>query len=700
MNDPSDAMRLLPYLNREQYGERPFLRGPNYDAKPSETTTADRYNRVGDHYEVTDHKIDYDYDNSDLTLFPRMQDYSQGRPDIYKRWIDRKSGSPTLGDNIAFFFKYQTMWMYWRYLMWNFTGRQNGEQGYYSWDITSGNWLTGIDGYDGARLGNRAELTETMRSNQANNKYYGIPFLLGLIGLFWQASRKPKDFLGVLGLFFITGMGIVLYTNEPPNEPRERDYALAGSFFTFSMWVGLAIPALYGLFSEKIKFGGIPAAALCTVLGLTAPFLMGTQNFDDHSRRNHYAARDYASNFLNSCAPNAIIFTYGDNDTYPLWYCQEVENIRRDVRVVNLSLIAVDWYIEQLRRKVNDSAPIKLSLTTDEIRGFKRIQIPFYNPAGQDAPDQPMSLKDVMKFLSEDKLPAQSGRPFDTYLPTRKIYIPINKEQILKEGVLSAKDSAAIVPAIAFDLGKNTNYILKDDLAVMDIINSNFPERPIYFAVTVQPDKLLNLNDYLQLEGMGLRLVPLRNPSDRRFSVMGAGRVETDIAYRNIMENFKWGGFDKERLFVDKSYQPSVQTMRVLFIRTANELLRAGEKQKAIDLVDKYFAAFPPMNFPWDFNSNFLINIYVQAGAYDKAKDKIRPYAAEMAANLKYYKSLGDDVNRGYEQDQQYTMRTATDLLRSAEEMKDEALKKELEDMFSPYGVKVPQEPVLPMEKN
>jgi hypothetical protein len=568
MNAPTDAMRLLPYLNREQYGERPFLRGPNYDAQPKKTEVTDRYNRVGDRYEVTDHKIDYEYDGKDLTLFPRMQDYSQGRPDIYKQWIGRKSGRPTLGDNIEFFFKYQTMWMYWRYLMWNFTGRQNGDQGYYSWDITSGNWITGFDGYDGMRIGNREELPETMKNNQANNHYFGIPFLLGLLGLFWQSMRRGRDFMGILGLFFITGMGIVLYTNEPPNEPRERDYALAGSFFTFSIWVGMAVPALYDIVSKLLKAKGIVPAVGVTALGLVAPFLMGTQNFDDHSRAGHTAARDYASNFLESCAPNAIIFTYGDNDTYPLWYCQEVENIRPDVRVVNLSLIAVDWYIEQLRRKVNQSDPIKMSLKPESIRGFKRIQIPFYNPAGQEAPDTPMAIGDVIKFLGEDhKLPAASGRSFDTYLPTRKIFIPINKEEMIKNGLATATDSVA--PAIAFDLGKNTNYILKDDLAVMDVINSNWPERPIYFAVTVQPDKILNMNDYLQLEGMGLRLVPFRTPSDRRYSVMGSGRVNTDVVYTNIMEKFKWGGFDKKRLFVDKSYQPSVQTQRVLFIRTA-----------------------------------------------------------------------------------------------------------------------------------
>ena len=369
MNDPSDPMRLLPYLNREQYGERPLVRGPHFDARPSGMESEERYGRVGNRYEVVDEKLDYTYPPSTEALFPRMGDYSQGRPALYRRWIDKPSGEPTFGDNIEFFWKYQLGWMYWRYFMWNFSGRQNGDQGYYAWDVTSGNWISGIAPLDNARLGDQSQLPDFQKYDQARNKYYLIPFLLGLLGMFFHYQRRPRDFAALFALFIITGIGIIVYSNQPPNEPRERDYVLAGSFFTYTIWIGLSVVALYDLLANRLKQAAI-AAPVAALIGLAAPLLMVTQNWDDHSRAKHYASRDYASNFLNSCLPNAIIFTYGDNDTYPLWYCQEVEGIRTDVRVVNLSLIAVDWYIDQLRRSVNNSPALDMSIPAEQLRGI------------------------------------------------------------------------------------------------------------------------------------------------------------------------------------------------------------------------------------------------------------------------------------------------------------------------------------------
>ena len=252
MNDPSDPMRLLPYLNREQYGERPLLRGPHFDARPSGMDSEERYGRVGDRYEVVDEKLDYTYPSGTQTLFPRMGDYSQGRPALYRRWIEKTSGEPTFGDNIEFFWKYQLGWMYWRYFMWNFSGRQNGDQGYYAWDVTSGNWISGIDVLDNARLGNQSELPDFQKNDQARNKYYMIPFLLGLLGMFFHYQRRPRDFAAIFALFIITGIGIIVYSNQPPNEPRERDYVLAGSFFTYTIWIGLSVLALYDLFSKRL----------------------------------------------------------------------------------------------------------------------------------------------------------------------------------------------------------------------------------------------------------------------------------------------------------------------------------------------------------------------------------------------------------------------------------------------------------------
>ncbi|MCB0570221.1 MAG: DUF2723 domain-containing protein, partial [Phaeodactylibacter sp.] len=361
MNAPSDAMRLLPYLNREQYGERALLRGPHFDAKPIETETKDRYGRVGGHYEIIDQKISYVYRNSDKMLFPRMGDYTQGRPALYKRWMGLNPnaplppGRPNQLDNLQFLFSYQLGWMYWRYFMWNFSGRQNGEQGFYPWNKSAGHWITGITFLDNIRLPGQSFLPETMKKDPARNKYYMLPFLFGIFGMFFHFRRRNYNAIGLLALFVITGIGIIIYSNQPPNEPRERDYVLVGSIFTFCIWVGMGVLAVFEFLRERLKQSGAVAAVIASLIVLSAPLLMGTQNFDDHSRRHHTGARDYASNFLESCAPNAIIFTYGDNDTYPLWYAQEVEGIRTDVRVVNLSLIAVDWYIDLLRRKVNDS---------------------------------------------------------------------------------------------------------------------------------------------------------------------------------------------------------------------------------------------------------------------------------------------------------------------------------------------------------
>lgn len=752
MNDPSDPMRLLPYLNREQYGERPLLRGPHFDAKPKGIKSEDRYGRVGDHYEVVDEKVDYEYSSADQTLFPRMGDYSQGRPALYRRWIENPKGTPTFADNVEFFWKYQLGWMYCRYFMWNFAGRQNGEQGYYSWDPSAGNWISGIGFIDEKRVGNQKELPDFQKNNQARNTYFLIPFLFGLFGLFFHwfngrssenasqqrptlliaggistllamawylmmdwfgvenyvlllllalaafvllfmdAIERSPEFAAIMALFVITGIGIIVYSNQPPNEPRERDYVLAASFFTYAIWIGMGVLALFNLLANVLRVSEVLAGGVSTLLALSAPLLMVTQNWDDHSRHEHYASRDYASNFLNSCAKDAIIFTYGDNDTYPLWYCQEVEGIRPDVRVVNLSLIAVDWYINQLRRAVNEAPAIEMSIPPEKIRGFKRVQTPFFIP--NNGPEREMTLEQVLKFVSEDhKLPTEGGRDFDSFLPTRKIAIPVNKAEMIANKLISPNDSL-VVDTIHFDLGEDKTYLIKDDLAILDIIASNFSKRPIYWAVTCREDKLLGLQDYLQLEGLALRIVPKRTPSSlEAFGIIGSGGVDTEAAYKNIMENWKWGDFDKKRLFVDRSYMPSLQTMRVVFIRVARQLVAEGKKDKAIALVDKYFESFPEYNFPYDQFSAYLADVYFRAGANDKAAAKIREIAKTMEQQLRFYESLSSDFKKGYKQENDFAMGTAQTLMRMAADMKDEALKKDLEQIFGPY---LPTQPQLP----
>ena len=682
MNKPSDPMRLLPYLNREQYGERPLLYGPNYDANPINNDVEQRYGQKDGKYQYVDEKISYVYNKKDNVLFPRMSDGSQGRPEKYRQWVNGK-GKPSFADNIVYLFRYQIGWMYWRYFMWNFAGRQNGDQGFYKWDVSSGHWASGIKPLDEIHLRhNLDELPETLKNNDARNSYYLLPLLFGILGLFYHASRRRNDFIALLTLFVITGIGIIIYSNQPPNEPRERDYVLVGSFFTFCIWIGMGALAMFNILQEKAKMSGKTAALVGSLVVLSAPLIMGFENFDDHSRAHHTGARDYASNFLESCAPNAIIFTYGDNDTYPLWYAQEVENIRTDVRVVNLSLIAVDWYIDQLRRKVNDSAPIRMTVPKDAYRGKLRNTVPYYNTSGQD---REMSAEELLTFIGEEhQLSGQGGRVIESYMPTRNVYLSVDNQRMLEMGAISPSDTN-LVSKIPIDL-KGKNYLIKDELAILDVIASNIADRPVYFAVTCRPEKMFGLDDYMQLEGLGLRIVPVKTKSEEGLYVYGNGRVSTDILYDNVMTKFKWGGFDTHDTYVDRSYGPSVQSHRVIMMRTARQLIREGKKDKAINLLEKYFEAFPHKNFPYDFHTWQMIRILLDADAYETAKPHIKVLATEVADFLAFYASLDPDHldpdTGSFGQDFQLYMATKQQIMLAVKKANDTGFEKELEEMF------------------
>ncbi len=691
MNAPSDAMRLLPYLNREQYGERPLLKGPSFNI-PQDGIKYDReerYGIVGDKYEIVDEKISYNYDSKYEMLFPRMGHLDDARKPLYKMWLDIPQDSnvpsnrPTMGDNLGFFFKYQVSWMYYRYFMWNFAGRQNGEQGVFPWDYRSGNWLSGIGFYDSWRLGNQSELPATIANNKARNKYYLLPFLFGLIGLFFHAKKRGADFLGLLALFIITGIGIIVYSNQPPQEPRERDYVLAGSIFTYCIWIGMGVLGIFQLLRTKISPSA--AAPVAVALVALAPLLMGVQNFDDHNRRHHTGSRDYASNFLNSCKPNAIIFTYGDNDTYPLWYAQEVENIRTDVRVVNLSLIAVDWYINQLRRRVNDSAPIKMTLTPESIRGKLRNQL-YIDPYNKG---QLMSLKDAIRFVKEDN-PIANGQ-LKSYMPTRKLFIPFGPEERKKAAANGIIDPSNpnLVNRIDFGLGKSGSFLFKGDVAVLDIVANNLYERPIYFAVTCRPESMLGLGAFTQLTGLAREIVPIKSAGEanRYGTMLGSGRVAVDEVYDNVMNKFRWGGFDKKDLFVDRSYGPTVQTTQVAISRTISTMIDQGDTQRAEQLLDKYFEAFPHMNFPYDNSTMLYINDYVRLGKMDKAKTHLTILANELSEYLNYYTSLDpDDLAKGFGRDYAQTMAAKDRVLALVTQMKDPGFETELKEMFAPYA--------------
>lgn len=641
MNNPSDPYSLVSYLNREQYGERPLAYGPHFASERDEqnpyTNKGDVYRPVAGEYRKVDERYEPNYKPDDMTFFPRLGHMDEGRASQYRRWLNLESGNPTFADNLQFFFKYQIGWMYVRYFMWNFVGRQNAEQGFESWDPTRGNWISGINFIDNARLYNQAKMPQEWKNDPGRNTYYFLPLIFGLIGMFWHFKRSPKEALSVFVLFLMTGLAIIVFLNQPPAEPRERDYGFAGSFFTFAVWVGLACVAIFEMMRDKMSKS---VAAVLSLLPLTAPAIMISQNWDDHSRAGHYGARDYARNFLMSVEKDALIFTYGDNDTYPLWYCQEVENIRRDVRVVNFSLLAVDWYINQLQRKVNDSPRIKMTMTPDKYRGGLRNFI-YVNPERKE-----MSLADGVKFVAGDNpRRLQGGQDIESYLPAKNLYIPVpkDKEMLRQKGFVLPTDSdSTIVDTMRFTVDKNV--LIKDDVALLDIISNNIWERPIYFAVTCRPEKTLGMSKYFQLEGLGLRIVPVQSAPDAmlRGSMTGLGRVAVDKMFEHLTKDFRWGNFDKHKTFIDKSYMPSVASLQMGFIRFAQTCLTKGDKEKARIALSTYFKAFPHFNFPVDEGNGIsILRMFIDAGGGEEAKKIAEQLVTAAADKLKFFESLG-----------------------------------------------------------
>lgn len=682
MNVPSDAVRLLPYLNREQYGERPLMYGPHFDAQPVDVKSEKRYGRVGDKYEYVDEKYSYVYRPQDKLLFPRIGHSDPGRPQLHRQWWGNERDVPGMGYNLSFFFRYQIKWMYWRYFMWNFAGRQNGQQGYNPWDKSSGHWVSGIDFLDKTKLNySMNDVPDSMQS-KANNNYFLLPFIFGLIGLLWHMRRRPKEFMALMMMFLITGLGIIVYSNQPPNEPRERDYVLVGSIFTFAMWIGMAVNALYTGF-EKYKFKGIPAAAVAGVLVLIAPVLMGTQNFDDLSRKDHYASRDYASNFLNSVDENAIIFTYGDNDTYPLWYAQEVEGIRTDVRVVNLSLIAVDWYINKLRSKVNDSPALKLTVPEEAYRGSQRNQV-YFAPTTTGS----VNMVSALKLMGSNATPpGYNANAVKGYVPSYKLSIPTNRAAALQLGMNYKYDTSAMMPAIEIEFPESKRYLRKDEIAILDVIGSNIWDRPIYFAVTCNNDKLMGINDYTQLEGLALRIVPFKNNSDGNYGIYGSGRVNVDKVYDNIMNKWRFGNFDKEDLFIDNSYGAALQAMQMTWMRSAVEMMQY-DQAKAVEMAKYYFESFPNFNFPYDDSIFPFIQVLYQGGEIEEAKKQMRILGEVSAERLAFFDTLDEETRDvSFRREYILALRAANDILNEVDRLGDPNFTQEMNSLLGTWSI-------------
>jgi len=650
MNSPRDIVSLSSYLHRDQYGSRPLATGYYYYERPTGVEyTGKRYakNEKKGIYDVVGEKFEYTYNqNADKIIFPRLHSSAPQHISLYKQWLGlKKTEKPTYGDNLRFFFKYQIGHMYLRYFAWNFIGRQNDAQGTVT--ARDGNWISGVPFLENPRAPKQTGLPKSMKNHPYRNTFYFIPFLLGLLGMIFHFMNDKKSFLILLMLFLMTGVVLIIYGNSPPIEPRERDYIFAASFWAFCIWLGAGVVALFSLFNF---LKGPARAGLAVGVALIAPILMGFQGWDEHDRSDRYAARDYAINYLESCAPNAILFTQGDNDTYPLWYAQEVEGVRKDVHVVNLSLLGVDWYINQKRHKVNDAAAVPMIQQPEDIRGSERDMV-LYNESPSIAPqDRYVNLVQIMEFIANEsnQRRSQSGDQI-SYYPTKKFSLPIpSAEKLVANGTVDPEDQALVAQEINWTLPKDR--LLKNDLMVLDIIAANAKDdwsRPIYFAVSVDRNSYMGLNDYFQLEGLAYRLVPIKNNEADR-SAPFIGRVNTDKMYDNLMNKFKFGNIDKDGVFMSTDVGRMASNFRSNFVHLAETMINQGNKEQAVQVLDKARAVFKDKaNNNLGLFSYRMPIAYYLAGAPEKGNEMADQIIGNLMDEIEYYQTMSDsDLKR------------------------------------------------------
>lgn len=688
-NYPENAFALLRYLNREQYGDRPLLYGQYYNA-PALGTYGEKkqYNKVDGKYKVTGTlAAGTKYDPKMETIFPRMYSSNSNHVQAYKEWgrikgrpVRVRDGGevktlmkPTFVENLRFFFTYQLGHMYFRYFMWNFVGRQNDVQGEGS--FMNGNWISGIKFLDEPKIGPQDHLPEFMKNDPSRNTYYFLPLLFGLLGMFYQYNKGKKGkegFAVTMLLFVFTGIAIIVYLNQYPYQPRERDYAYAGSFYAFAIWIGLAVMSLYSAVQKVLK--GVPGAVLATAVSLVlVPGILASQNWDDHNRSGRYMTRDYAINYLESCAPNAILFTYGDNDTFPLWYVQEVEGVRPDIKIINLGYLGMDWYITQHRMATNDAAPIPFSFEKEQYYMGRMDAVLF-----QERIKESVELSEAMQFLASDdvrtKVKVMSGDMMD-YLPSRNFHITVDKKKVLETGTVKPEDADLIVDRVEFRINKS--YIVKSELAVLNIIAANNWERPIYIDHSLLYPGNIFFTDYLQFEGLAYRFVPIKTPAEG----IDRGRVDTDILYNNVMKKFVWGNVNDPEVFLDEYNKKQINIMqtRYMFGRLARALYDEGKNDKALEVADKMFELFPDSKIPLTFDSSPMAEIYYLLNETEKANNLVRTLVDNSFAMLEYYLTLPENFAPAVQEEQAREMTLIQNLLVLTRRFQQEELNKEID---------------------
>jgi hypothetical protein len=634
---------LVGYLGRDQYGDFPLIYGQVFTAQPTDyKETSMKYTKGKDKYEEIGKDVKPVYSSDDMMLFPRVWDASndQGHAQFYKDWLGLDQGEkPTMANNINFFVGYQINWMYLRYFMWNFAGRQNDIEGFAPGNVRDGNWISGISFIDNMRLGDQSTLPDSIKNNKANNKLFFLPLILGLIGAYFQYRKDKKDFLVVGLLFFFTGLAIVLYLNQAGNQPRERDYAYAGSFYAYAFWIGLGVMQVAEWLNRKMALStsNYVAAGLCF---LAVPVIMGNQEWDDHDRSQKTLARDLAKDYLESCPKNAILFTYGDNDTYPLWYAQEVEHIRPDIRVINNSLLGIDWYINQLRYKVNESDPIDVILTPEQIQGRNRDYI-VYNPQKNVNANNYYDLYDVMKNVvgSDDpnmQVQMQGGDRLNV-MPTKKFRVPADEAVVRANGTVNPADT---VTDMMIDIPDAKNYIMKNDIAILNIIAANKWKRPICFTAAYSAQEL-GFNNFVRKDGLTYRLVPVKNNSG----------VNVDWMIDKLMNKFGFGGADIKGTYFDETNRLHLNTIRMAYAEAAAATADQGNKDLAKKVLDKADKGILEANMPYAmvssnnrhnyFTFKFLEACY-KAGYKELADHVSKALHKDFDQQMSYYRNLSE----------------------------------------------------------
>ena len=691
---PDNAFTLVRYLTREQYGSTPLIYGQYYDA-PFDVKETKYWTPLDGKYKKVDGPGEAKYDASGKMLFPRMWSGVDAQSkDVYKIYTHGKgrkikgaaSPKPTMGANLAYFFDFQLGWMYWRYFMWNFVGRQNDVHSPTPGTIFLGNWESGVKFIDDWRLGDQSDAPSVLADNKGKNHYYFLPFILGLIGLFFQYGRDKRGCWLNFLMFFMTGIAVVIYLNMPPFQVRERDYAFAGSFYFFTVWIGLGVLGLYELLDETLngKFSA-PLGAFLTAVCLCVPALMAAENWDDHDRSNRRTAPELGANYLKSVGPQGILVTHGDNDTFPLWYAQEVEDVRTDVRIANTSLLGTDWHIDQMKWACNESKPLPLTVGPEQYLYGTNEYVPIY-----DQRNRVMSIADVMKLFKHPQVKVQmsSGRRYD-YIASRKISVPVNKRNALASGIVPESMADRMLDTIILEIPASKDFLTKPELFVLDFLSNYQWDRPLNM-LSNGGDLNIGIKEYLMSDGFSSKLVPFKNrPSSSSFGI-----VDPDELYHYMTEVYSFDALKTPGWFVD--YQNcytflAVMGIRNLHVNCANAFIANGQPERALEMLDQSEAAmvnFPICAIPIGFSGNDYmvvktVELYYKLGQQEKARALAVRYADEVLSSAAFYLEFYSFAQDEFELCGNYIYYLADVLKAAGDKELGEQVEKGLTDMVS-----------------